>query len=163
MYNLELKIPPCGHLASRARAGTNLHSLHLPRPRPLVNRNGAGCVFKNRHSKLTAHAHALIYVNVFYLRRLKPHNISAAKNRSCALALIVTPTATVNTNRPRNLLAPANKDVIIANVGREPCRSSHDIARKLGFPQTNNLESVSRRFSPDYTFLYLKRAQYLVT
>jgi hypothetical protein len=41
----------------------------------------------------------------------------------------VTPTALVNAGRPRTVRTPANKDAMIAAVGREPWRSSRDIAR----------------------------------
>jgi hypothetical protein len=40
----------------------------------------------------------------------------------------VTPTALVNAGRPRTVRTPANENVIISAVEREPWRSSRDIA-----------------------------------
>jgi hypothetical protein len=45
----------------------------------------------------------------------------------------------VNAGRPRSVRTPANEDVIIAAVEREPCRS-RDIARELGLSQPGVVE-----------------------
>jgi hypothetical protein len=52
----------------------------------------------------------------------------------------VTPTALANAGRPRTVRTPANEDVIIAAVEREPWRSSRDIARELRLSQPSVLE-----------------------
>jgi hypothetical protein len=52
----------------------------------------------------------------------------------------VTPTALVSAGRPRTIRTPANEDAITAAVGREPWRSSRDIARESGLSQQRVLE-----------------------
>ena len=51
------------------RAQARIHMFHLPKRRPRHSGNRAGCVFKT-----VARAPVLVYVNVFYSRRLKPRN-----------------------------------------------------------------------------------------
>jgi hypothetical protein len=54
----------------------------------------------------------------------------------------VTPTVHVNTDRPQTVRTPANEDVIIAAVKRQPWRNSCDIARESGPTQAKVLEAL---------------------